>query len=246
MSSGTRIKVAAILVDIGKEQVRIVFETVKHAISVMGVDIDVSDSLQSVIFSQILNGDATVVEHTKPGGMFPARVVKSGNGYKCPLCLPLHDSINRCQRGADDVCGNLEHARKCRGITAIKKTSAVLRFLRDKIDVIGRMKKRELVNRRSSGHRVVDRVPKSSQRQLLMKDLVPIRTEWMPIAESIASELLTPEYPDRSLLVIGQHFFAVANFATGAAYLIIPSIMRASFYYLELIGSLEWRNTYTQ
>jgi len=206
-SSRSGIEVATVLVDIGKDQVRVIFEAVKHTIAMMGIDVYVSDSLQSIFLSKILNRYTAVVEHTESCGMFTSGVMESGNRNKCPLRVTLHDGVNSGQCRAYYVCRDLEDTGKRRRIAAIEKACAILGFLRYEIDVIRSMKERQLVNSGSPGRRVVDCVAEVSQRQLFLKYVVTVRTEWMPIAKSIASKLLTLIYPDRSFLIVGHTIY---------------------------------------
>jgi len=206
-SSRSGIEVATVLVDIGKDQVRVIFEAVKHTIAMMGIDVYVSDSLQSIFLSKILNRYTAVVEHTESCGMFTSGVMESGNRNKCPLRVTLHDGVNSGQCRADYICRDLEDTGKRRRIAAIEKACAILGFLRYEIDVIRSMKERQLVNSGSPGRRVVDCVAEVSQRQLFLKYVVTVRTEWMPIAKSIASKLLTLIYPDRSFLIVGHTIY---------------------------------------
>ena len=75
--SRARVERAAILVDIGEDQVGIVLEAVKHAVAVMRIDIDVRDLLDAVLLAQILDGDAAIVEYAKAGGNVAARMMQA-------------------------------------------------------------------------------------------------------------------------------------------------------------------------
>lgn len=125
----TRIEKSTIFVDIGKEQVRIVFESVKHAIAMMCIDVYVSNPLQTVCLTQVFDGNATIVENTETRSMFSAGMVQPCDRHKCSLCLTLHDSINSGQCRADHVCRDLENPGKYRRITAVEESTALLRFL---------------------------------------------------------------------------------------------------------------------
>jgi hypothetical protein len=124
----TRIEESTIFVDIGKEQVRIVFESVKHAVAVMCIDVYISDPLQTVFLTQVFDGDATIVKDTKARSVITPGMVQPCDRHKCSLCLTLHDRINSRQCRADHVRSDLENPGKCRRITAVEKSTALLRF----------------------------------------------------------------------------------------------------------------------
>jgi len=73
--TGAGVKRVSILVDIGKQQIRIIFETVKHAITMMGVNIDVGDALDAVLRAQVFDCDAAIVEYAKPRSHVAAGVM---------------------------------------------------------------------------------------------------------------------------------------------------------------------------
>ena len=68
--AGARIEVAAVLVDVGEDYVRIGLEGVEHAVTVVRIDVDVGDAPQAVAGPQQLDHDAAVVEdaETRPHG----------------------------------------------------------------------------------------------------------------------------------------------------------------------------------
>ena len=95
--TGSRVQVPSILVDIGKYQVGIILESVEDAVAVMSVDIDVGDSLQSVLQAQVLSCDAAIVENAESGGAIASRMMQSGNGNKCAPVVAVHDFVNSAQ-----------------------------------------------------------------------------------------------------------------------------------------------------
>src|SRR5215831_8218532 len=70
-----RIKVAAILVDVGEDQIRIVFVGVEHAVAVMHVDVDIGDALNAVFTSQRVDYHPQVVEYAETRRTVSPRVV---------------------------------------------------------------------------------------------------------------------------------------------------------------------------
>ncbi len=71
----SRIQMAAIFVDICKDQIRVIFKRVEHAVAMMRVDIDVGDALNAVLLAQLLGRDTKVIEDTKPCCVIAAGMV---------------------------------------------------------------------------------------------------------------------------------------------------------------------------
>jgi len=71
----TRIQITTIFMDIGENQVRVILETIKNAIPVVGIDVDIGDPLQLMFLPQVLRRDATIIEDAKTRRVLPARVV---------------------------------------------------------------------------------------------------------------------------------------------------------------------------
>src|SRR5690606_15584114 len=71
------VQVPAVLVQIREDDARIRLERIEDAVSMVRVDVDVSDGLQPVAATQDLDGHAAVVEHTKSGGAVPRCVMQA-------------------------------------------------------------------------------------------------------------------------------------------------------------------------
>ena len=80
---GAGIQVAAVLVEVGEQQIRIVLERVEHAVAVMRIDVDVSDALQAMLAAQHLDRDAAIVEHAEAGGVVARRMMQAGDRNEC-------------------------------------------------------------------------------------------------------------------------------------------------------------------
>jgi len=74
--------------NIGEDQVGVVFEAVKYAVAMVRIDIDIGDLLDTVLLSQILDRDAAVVEYAKAGGDVPSRMVQAAIGENARLNSP--------------------------------------------------------------------------------------------------------------------------------------------------------------
>ena len=83
-------------------------------------------------------------------------VVQACNGHKRPVSITLHYRIDRSQRCTHHIRGDIEHARECGGITTVEKTATFLRLFGNKVDVLGRMKKCELVDGGTTRQRIFD------------------------------------------------------------------------------------------
>jgi len=64
---GAGVEIAAVLVQIREQQVRVVLECVEHAVAVVRVDVNVGDTLHPVPAPEHFDRHAAVVENAKPG-----------------------------------------------------------------------------------------------------------------------------------------------------------------------------------
>jgi hypothetical protein len=69
------IQMASVFVNIGKANIGIVFEAVKYAIAVMGIDIDVSNAFKPIATTQQLRRHTAIVEYAKAGRMTTTRMM---------------------------------------------------------------------------------------------------------------------------------------------------------------------------
>ena len=119
-SARARIQKAAVLVDIGEQQVRVVFKTIKHAITVVRVNIDVGDPPEAVVPAQIFDRHTAIIEYTKPGSLITCRVVQTCDGHEGAFAVTVHHGINRRERGAHNVAGGLKYAGDRRRVAVIE------------------------------------------------------------------------------------------------------------------------------
>src|SRR3954468_6987895 len=85
------IQIPPILVQVGKDHAGVVLKCVKDSVTVMRIDIDISNALQTCMPQKLFNDNATVVEHTKAGSMITTGMMKARNRNKRPTTPPGHD-----------------------------------------------------------------------------------------------------------------------------------------------------------
>ena len=76
--AGPRIEKTPVLVHVREDQVRVIFETVEHAITVMCVNIDVGDASEPVLLAQVLDGNAAIIENAESPGAPGRGMVQPG------------------------------------------------------------------------------------------------------------------------------------------------------------------------
>jgi len=103
-------------------------------------------------------------------------------------------------------------------------------FFGNEIDVIGAVKQRQLINRGATRWRVLNCVAERRSREFFMEDRMTIRAERVIVTEPVAGQCLTFINEDRRCTFFGHLGSGpLPGFARSAAYLIIGTIMRASF-----------------
>lgn len=65
--TSTGIEKATVLMDIGVDKIRVGFKGIKNTIAMMGVDINIGNSADSLVQCQILNQHPDIVENAKAG-----------------------------------------------------------------------------------------------------------------------------------------------------------------------------------
>jgi sulfate-transporting ATPase len=144
----TRIKETPILVDVGEDQLRVALESVVEPITMMGIDVNISDARKTVMAAQPLDGDAAIVQSAESRSATARGVVQSGNRHEGPPRTARHDGLGRRQRRADDIRSDLEHAIECRGIAPVEVALAAGRATADIGEIIRLVKELEFLERR--------------------------------------------------------------------------------------------------
>ncbi len=143
-AAGAGVEVMPVLMDIGKDDARIVLEPVEHAVAVMSVDVDVGNALQPESSAKLLNGNATVVEHTEPGSLVAGCVMQAGDRNEGATSLLLHDRLRRVEGRPHNQSCRVVHATESRCVASVQKALAGARALADEIHVRGRVKGEKL------------------------------------------------------------------------------------------------------
>jgi len=103
LGARARVQVPPILVDIGEDQSGVRLEAVIKPIAVMGVDIDVGNTLQTVFAAQPFDEHATVVQGAKARSAPTSRMVQPGNRHEGATRPTPHDLLARQQNASHDV-----------------------------------------------------------------------------------------------------------------------------------------------
>ena len=96
------IEIVTILMNIHNDKLRVGLVMVVNPVSVMRVDVDVANPLQSEARSQRLDHDTLVVKHAEAGGTAGACVVVSTDWLEGAACLPLYDLVKALESGTGD------------------------------------------------------------------------------------------------------------------------------------------------
>ncbi len=184
--AGTREQESPVLMDIGKQYVRVFSESVVHAVTMMGIDIHIGDTAQAMTPAQRLDQHRAVVEHTETGSPVAGGMMQPGDRHKGPARGARHHHLCGAQRGADYRPGGLIDAGKGRGVTKVQIALADQRHLLDKTDMMRRMEPLHLLARR--GPRIVEQHPgfELALSQTAEKGVMTIGSERMTVAKAIA------------------------------------------------------------
>ena len=107
--------------DVGKDQVGIVFESIKHAVTVVYVDVEVTDPADAIYAAQGFNNDPKVIEHAEAGGVCAPRMMESADWLEAAQAVTVHNLRQAIQSGADDMCRGSVNTGKYRGISVIQQ-----------------------------------------------------------------------------------------------------------------------------
>ena len=194
LGAGARIQEAAVLVDVGEDQVGVALEGVVHAVAVMRVDVHVSNALQAVIPPQHFHGHAAVVEHAETGGRAARGVMQTGDRNEGAARLARHDLLGGEQRRADHVGRRLVDAAPRRRVAGVEESLAGQRRFRDQVDVLRRVERLELVARGGARLHDAHALVEAARGELREKCRVAIGAERMAVAETVAREALAGDH----------------------------------------------------
>src|SRR3569833_4596981 len=86
--TGPRIEILSVLVQVSEYHPCIVLKRIEHTVTVVRINVDISDAREAKGAPQNLNRHPTVVEHAEPGSTVPRSMMKAGNRNKRPPTLP--------------------------------------------------------------------------------------------------------------------------------------------------------------
>ena len=188
--TGPGIKIAAVLVEIGKNEPGPVGKSVIHTVAMMRIDIDIGDALETPAPMQLLDQHTAIVKHTKTGSRRSRSVVQAGDGHEPPVHFAIDDRTRRFENRAHHTGSNLVHARECRRIAQIQVTGAGLRQLTDLRQVTGAVKTAQLIVAGLPNGRAPKAIQQTLPLQRIHEHIVAIVTKWMVIAKTISRDLL--------------------------------------------------------
>ena len=132
--------------NVGKNQVWVIFKSIEHPVAMMRIDIHISDTLHVVVAAQIFGSNAAIVKHTETRSVIASGMMQAGNGDKCALVIAVHDFIDGAKNRSDNSGGRVVDSRNCRRVAIVQPTLASRRQARHFVDVISRVKKSQFVD----------------------------------------------------------------------------------------------------
>src|SRR6185295_17833474 len=106
-----RIEVAAVLMDVGNDQILIFFKRVEDAVPMVHIDVHISDALDAVLLSQCLDDDTQIIKHAKARGIVASGVMQTANRLKAARTLSPHYARQPVERRANHACRRFEYPR---------------------------------------------------------------------------------------------------------------------------------------
>jgi len=185
-----RVQEAPVLVQVGENERRIVLEAVVDPVAVVGVDVDVGDARQPVVALERLGDNAAVVEHAEAGRVAAGGMVQPGDGHERALHVAAHQRFGGHERRADHGGGRLEDAGHRRRVAGIEVALTCPRSRPHQFDVGRGVKPADFLHRGLARLERNHRVEQAVGLDLPHEYAVPVRAEGMPLAESVARDLL--------------------------------------------------------
>jgi sulfate-transporting ATPase len=172
---------------------RVGLESVENPISVVRVDIDVSDALQPGVPAQQLNRHPNVIEDTEPGRVIATRMVKTCDRNERPSASTRHNRVSGTECRAYNNCRRFINSPKRRSVSSIEKTLPDLRALLDEIHVAPSVERQQLVVGSNSGLENLTAPIEASKLELPYEGGETVRTKWVAVTEAVASQSLTDD-----------------------------------------------------
>ena len=229
--AGPRVQEATILVNIGKQGVRIILETVEHAVAVVRVDVDISDALHVVALAQVLDRDAAVIEDTESRCAAACRVVQTGDRDERARVVVVHQLVNGAQHRAHHGRSGVVDPGHGGRIAIVQPAAADGRHARYFVNVIRRVKQGEFIGERLAWMAIGNRIPEPRFFQFRMERIMTIGAERVRVAESVRGDRFSP---------VNQHLVVHARRADVCLWRSIPDNARS------LIPASNTANTMAQ
>ena len=189
--AGTRVKHASVLVDVSKNQVRIVLKAIEHTITVVRVDIDIGDTLEAEGLAQVFDGNSAVVEHAETGSPVTCRMMQTRNRHERTLVVTMHDLVDGAEDGTNNSRCSIVNTFNSRCIALIEPAFSNGRHAGDLVDMLGCVKQRQFVYERRTWMPEVDDFGQAFLFQFRMKDIVAVNAKRMWIAETVGGNLFS-------------------------------------------------------
>ncbi len=110
--------------NIGENNVGIIFKRIEHAIAEMHVDVHIPNAPDAVTASQRLDDDTEIIEYAKSSCMAPPRMMQSANWLEAASTYAIHYQVKAVQSGTNHMRRDLEYARKHRRVAEIEVVKA--------------------------------------------------------------------------------------------------------------------------
>ena len=195
--AGPRIKVPAVLVYVGEQQVRVGFVGVENPVAMVGVDVDVSDAADAVAPSQHLDDDATVIEYAEPGRVRARRMMQSPDADECALDAALHQLFGREQRAADHQARGFEHTAEGGSVAGIEIASTVDRALYDQVHVRAVVEVLDLLALSDARRQHLEAAVRRALLELAQKRFLPVRTKRMTVGKAVPAQRIRSDERNR-------------------------------------------------
>ena len=189
--AGTRVEHASVLVDVSKNQVRIVLKAIENTVTVVRVDIDIGDALEAECLAQVLDGDSAVVENAETGSPVTCRMMQTRNRHERTLVVTMHDLVDGAENSANDSRCSVINTFDSRCIAFIEPALSDGRHAGDLVDILGGVEQRQFVYERRTWMPEVDDIGQAFPFQFRMKDIVAVNAKRVWIAEPIGGNLLS-------------------------------------------------------
>jgi hypothetical protein len=190
------IQMAAILVDVGEDQIRIVLEAIVDAVAMVGIDVDVGDTFESVISAQHFDRHAAIVEYTEARGRAARSVVQPGDRHEGATRAACHDFAAGEQSPADHIGSRFINAAPRRRVSRVQESFARQRCFRDQVEVLRRVEGFKFLARRRARFHDTHAFVEPTRGELGEKRGVTVLAEGMAIAESITCQALARHQKD--------------------------------------------------